>query len=163
MPPQRKGKGKVGDGRSTEVQPEEDLPLAVQVRGLSVLRELFITVARSIDEAMKHGIHQAARELGLPKKHLVACPIGPLMKDDGLPFPIEEWVSKYFMVEASSDAAGLLGRAKVERDLTSQLLKEGVKDLHSFASKAQEVTVETSEEIAALRAQIFLVEEEIRS
>ncbi|MCO5580085.1 hypothetical protein L7F22_033951 [Adiantum nelumboides] len=118
-------------------------------------------VARSIDETMKHGIQQAARELGLSKKHLAARPIGPLMKDDGSPFPVEEWVNKYFVVvEASSDAAGLLGRAKAERDLTSQLLKEGVEDLHPFPPKASEVTSETSEEIAALRAKIILLEEE---
>lgn len=171
MPPRKgkgKGTGKVGEssGGSTEVQPEEGLPLVVQVRYVETGFKCSSPVvpgdlALSIDEAMKCGIQQAARELGLPKKHLVARPIRPLMKDDGSPFPVEEWVSKYFVVvETSSDAAGLLGRVNAERALRSQLLKEGMEDLHPFAPKVPEVTDETSEEMAALRAKIFLLEEE---
>ncbi|KAI5058636.1 hypothetical protein GOP47_0026806 [Adiantum capillus-veneris] len=108
---------------------------------------------------------ESSNELILPKKLLHAPPIGPPEKEDGSPFPTEEWANDYMVVVEAKPAEGLLARCKVQDALISQLMTQGVEDVSLCAPKvalSNDVKQESDalkEENSALKLRIFNLQE----
>lgn len=120
----------------------------------------------SLKAAATHGVQEAAKELRLSKKVLHARPIGPLEKEDGSPFPVEEWANHYMVVVEAKPAGGLLARCNTQDALISQITTQGVEDVSlcapevALSSDVKQENDALKEENSALKLRIFNLEAE---
>lgn len=92
----------------------------------------FGDLAESVQLAMEHGIQEGSKQLGLQKQHLHALPSAPLVKPDGSPIPVKEWVNNHFVIvkmRPEMQAEGLLGKYLKQHVFLEETMRKGIADL----------------------------------